>query len=331
MNRRSAVGLTVGVLGIGLVILISGPSNLRQATETRPAGVALVFIATVAITAISAEKWRLILRAAAPASVFRRRDLFRVVGLGRLLGLLFHQDLGAALTATAYLSRGRSLPVSTAAHSILLERGLDIVAMLVLVPASALFAAGLIGAPVAVVLSAAAAGSVIALGYAAHASAARAMAVAYRALDVVWRWIRRRRSSVSSAHEADAPLSLDRGQLVRALLLSFARVAVVGLRVWFVVYAVSADVSLVTVLLLIPLAQLTLAVPLAPGGLGVYEAGWYGLLLAQGVPATDVLSIVVMQRVLSVLSLIGMGMLTEIALHAGRYGARFTHAQPTLE
>ena len=105
-------------------------------------------IAIVAISAISAEKWLLLLRAAAPAGVVRRRDRFRVVGLGRLLVLLFHQDLGAALTTTAYLSRCRSLPVSTAAHSILLERGLDIVAMLVRVPASALFAAGPIGPPV---------------------------------------------------------------------------------------------------------------------------------------------------------------------------------------
>jgi uncharacterized membrane protein YbhN (UPF0104 family) len=45
-----------------------------------------------------------------------------------------------------------------------------------------------------------------------------------------------------------------------------------------------------------PVAQLSLVLALLPGGLGIFEAGWYGMLLLGGVPKQSVLTFVIAQR-----------------------------------
>jgi len=67
-------------------------------------------------------------------------------------------------------------------------------------------------------------------------------------------------------------------------------------------------------LMLVPVAQVGLMVPLTPGGLATYDAGWYALLTIQGVSAADAVLFVVMHRVLVMLSLIAMVGLVEAPL-----------------
>lgn len=113
---------------------------------------------------------------------------------------------------------------------------------------------------------------------------------------------------------------MGRIELALLLLLSLLRVVTVAARVWFVGFAVGADFSPTTALLLTPVAQLTLVVPLLPAGLGVYEAGWYGLLAARGVAANDALSIVVTHRLLTAVALIAIVAATEVVWQTLRRG-----------
>jgi uncharacterized membrane protein YbhN (UPF0104 family) len=46
----------------------------------------------------------------------------------------------------------------------------------------------------------------------------------------------------------------------------------------------------------LPVAQLSLLLAVTPGGLGLYDAGWYGVLLLGGIPQQEALTFVIAQR-----------------------------------
>lgn len=61
-----------------------------------------------------------------------------------------------------------------------------------------------------------------------------------------------------------------------------------------------------------PLAQLSLIIALAPGGLGIFDLGWLGLLQLSGLPESSALTYVIAQRAyvtIFVLVLAGLGLL----------------------
>ena len=106
--------------------------------------------------------------------------------------------------------------------------------------------------------------------------------------------------------------TLPRTHLFYVLILSLARIAMVSLRAWLVMIALGIDLGFASVLLLVPVPQTTLLIPFIPGGLGPFDAGWYGILLLHGVSTADSLSFMLMHRVLDILSVLVMVALTEI-------------------
>ena len=321
LSRRSLVGTLAGLVVIGLVVIVVGPRRLNQLGEIRPEGIALVVLATAAIGVLSAEKWRAAIEVTTLEAAPRTLELFRVVTAGRLVGQLFHQDVGAAVTQTAYLNRGRGVPAGTAALSVLLDRALDALALLALLPASALYATGVLDAAAAAGLAAASAAALVTAGALGERRLLGAVDAARAATSRGWRRLRSRSAGMEQGLATPAGrLAVGRIELALLLLLSLLRVVTVAARVWFVGFAVGADLSPTTALLLTPVAQLTLVVRLLSAGLGVYEAGWYGLLAARGVAANDALSIVVTHRLLTAVALIAIVAATEVVWQTLRRG-----------
>lgn len=75
---------------------------------------------------------------------------------------------------------------------------------------------------------------------------------------------------------------------------------------WFVAMALSIDVSLTHLFIIIPLIYLAAQIPISVGGLGVREIGWVALLRVVGVPAPDaILMSLVLAAMIFVISLPG--------------------------
>ena len=51
-----------------------------------------------------------------------------------------------------------------------------------------------------------------------------------------------------------------------------------------------------------PLVLLMMSLPIFPGGLGVMEATWSGILIAQGVAASDAIEVAIVFRIVSTAS-----------------------------
>ncbi|MBE2220920.1 MAG: flippase-like domain-containing protein [Anaerolineae bacterium] len=76
------------------------------------------------------------------------------------------------------------------------------------------------------------------------------------------------------------------------LVLSLA----IGLTYFFIARAISISVPLSAILASFAIVQLSLIIAVAPGGLGIFDLGWLGLLHLIGVPEDQALTFVIAQR-----------------------------------
>lgn len=102
-----------------------------------------------------------------------------------------------------------------------------------------------------------------------------------------------------------------------ALLWSIALNFTLAFSFYFMGQAVSLQSEWSAYLASYPLAQLSLIIALAPGGLGIFDLGWLGLLQASGIPESAALTYVVAQRAyvtIYILILTGFGLLMPVLL-----------------
>lgn len=85
-------------------------------------------------------------------------------------------------------------------------------------------------------------------------------------------------------------------QSVFALFLTLLLNGAIALSYYFIGRAVHTPATWPIFLAIFPVTQLSLIVAIAPGGLGIFDLGWLGLLLLAGVPEADVNIFVPAQR-----------------------------------
>lgn len=301
---------------VGAIIWASGPRDLARAAHVGVAPAVQVLAMTGLLALASSWRWRLVLARFDPAGAYPLFSIFRVVIVGLVLGLVVSQDVGSASSRIAYLTRDRRMPLAQAGYSVLLDRWLDLLVLAALAPVSALFLARVLGAGVALALLGLAAGALLALSFLWPSSLTWLLSTGYSAASVALRHLLRRQGR--ALQPVTATMRLGRRQLALAVALSLARLVAVTLRAWLVALALGTGISMEETFLLVPIVQVALLVPLTPGGLGVYDAGWYGALLSRGVAGADALAFVLLHRVLSTAALLAIAALTEAAWHLGR-------------
>ncbi len=287
--------------------------GLAQARHIRPAPAVFVLFATALLVLISSWKWKVILGRLHLGRTCPILDCFRVVLLGVSLGQIVPQDVGSAGARITYLRGVRGFPFDQATYSVFLDRWLDVVVLVVVLPFSALFAAGLISVQWGLTLVFMIVLALVITGALWPAAVTIAFARGFTLVaSLLRRFLRTEENRPWVASARHEPLS--GAQMPVLLAMAFARIFIVGARAWFTILAVGIDISFSDALMLVPVAQVGLMVPLTPGGLATYDAGWYALLTIQGVSAADAVLFVVMHRVLVMLSLIAMVGLVEAPL-----------------
>jgi uncharacterized membrane protein YbhN (UPF0104 family) len=91
---------------------------------------------------------------------------------------------------------------------------------------------------------------------------------------------------------------LDRTIVLRVYALTLAKLACTMGRLYITALALELPIPLLLILLGVPIGQLSYVFAFTPGGLGIFEAGWFAVLTLGGVPAGSVTAFVVGQRVL---------------------------------
>ncbi len=292
-------GLGWALAGVGLLAALllasgAGAGDLLAAIGAAPAwAYPAIAAAQAAILALAAVKWRLILDAVSGHGPrIGMGDALAATSLGALAGQVVPIQI-ATPAIRVWVARRRGVPASRAVGTSLLEQVFE-VAVLAAMAALSLAATALgwpLGAAVAAGAAAMAAACLaIRPGLALGARAAGALAGAPGRLG---------RAAASLAGGVARAAGLAGGLLAALTALSFLRYALMAGMNALLLAAIAPGVGLLPLLLAYPLVLFVMSLPAVPGGLGVVEATWTGVLVAAGLGPAEAVAAAFALRVVS--------------------------------
>lgn len=288
--------LGVGLSLVGLLIHLGGVQSLRQLIQLRPIPLLGALLATLGITIAIAFRWGTLANALGGGRVAAWPDYYHYFIVGRALGFVLPKDVIDLGSRTVWLNQCHSLALPKASASVVLDRLSDVLSILVFLLAALPYWLGWVQAPVGIGLmlgTATVIGGLLFVAY--RPMLTGALWLLNRGLRLVNQmpWFRKR-----SLETLDAT-GLDRGMVLRVYLFGLAKFSFTAARLVFFAMALSLPISPTLILLGAPLGQLSYLFAFTPGGLGIFEAGWFAILVLGEVTAEHATAFIVGQRVLT--------------------------------
>lgn len=311
------------VAGAALMVALVwwGRNDLAKMLSLRLLPLALCFLFTLAMALTSVWKWRICLESMGEAGNARFGALFHYFMIGRVLGLVVPMELGDLSARAAALKFKHALSVGRGTYSVYLERAFDIAVSGILLVPSALFMLD--------VVSPAAGLAIAGLGFLAGLlcfavlgrQTIRLLVELFRLILRVVCVIPGLRGRVNPDVETQALAVSGVGRVAPKLyLLSGLKFLWTALRFASVALATGMAAGVADIVLFAPGAQLALVFSVTPGGLGVVDWSWSGLLLKMGVSRHDIVPYLITLRLsvlVSVLVLAGISRLLSLKPRMG--------------
>ena len=306
----------------GLILWRGGLDAWKKAlvtfsAEGNPASVLFSLLLTGLAGMLAAARLRLVAEAVASGGRLASwRRFYQLNATVRALGLLIPRSLSTFAGKPVAL-RGLGLSLKRSAWVVLLDNLLDVVLLSAWLIPSLLFLKGWLSSYLFIALLG---GCVLAVGlgvwWMAEGSAAEDSAIASSRLGTLARYITRllQIQPLKSLLPDQIDLNTDSlasllpirsaessAIVLQALGLSIVINSALATRFYFIARAVGLNLQPLSYPWLIfaacfPLTQLSLVIAVTPGGLGLFDASWYGVLLLGGLTHQDALTFVVAQR-----------------------------------
>lgn len=271
--------------------------------------------ATVLIGLSVSLRWGLLANAMARRRVASYFEYYYYFIISRALGFLLPKDVTDFGMRSLLLKRLHGYRLAKSGSSVVLDRMFDAGTTGILLLAVLPFWTELSGAGNTIVL-------IIILTTAAGAVFWLAHAQVLAILEKVTRWgmqLAGRIPRIKKHLQFQPDYSwLGRDKLLILYLLSLTKFALTAARLIFFSLAMGLPISPTLILLGTPLGQLSYVFAFTPGGLGIFELGWLGILSFAGVGTEDTIAFVVGQRVLTVLLVAFLALLSHLVYHAMR-------------
>jgi uncharacterized protein (TIRG00374 family) len=309
--RKRALWVAAAILMAAL--LYWGRHDLGKIATLSPLPLVLCFVSTAGIAISSALKWKVAIGSMGDSRATHLGSLIHYFMIGRVLGLVVPMDLGDFAARTASLKMDHSMPIGRASYSVYLDRAFDVVVAGILLVPSILFIVGAVGAGagIAIYCLAFLAGLLcfVFLGKRTTDS----LYVLFHLLFKVVCKIPGLRNRVDSQAERDLLTAPDSKSVARTLyLLSGLKFLFTATRFASIALAMRLAVGAVDMLLFAPGAQFAAVFSFTPGGMGIVDWSWSGLLYKIGVDRHDIVPYLVSLRLatwISVLILAGLSRL----------------------
>jgi uncharacterized protein (TIRG00374 family) len=256
-------------------------------------------IATVLNVLFIALRWGTIANKLAGRRVARWSEYFYYFTVGRALGFVIPKDLSDVGGRTVSLNQLHGMRLAPAASSVVLDRLSDVLGTGVFLVASIPYWAGWVDERAGLVCMAGVV-SLVGLFFLLGRGTVKLAALSRMANMVLTRLQYRRRAAgraLFSLPEKDVPVA----ELRPIFLLSAAKFISTAARMALFASALGLSISPALIFLGTPLGQLSYLVAFTPGGLGIFELGWFGILKWGGVASADSVLFVFGQRVWTVI------------------------------
>jgi len=288
-----------------LSLLWWGRDDLGRIRSLRPLPLALCFVFTLAIALTAVLKWRICLKSMGECCADRLGSLFYYFMVGRVLGLVIPMEIGDFSVRTMSLKLDHRVPIGRASYSVYLDRTFDVIVSAILLVPSGLFILGVLGSTAAFAIGGAAfLGGFLCFAFFGRQTI-RGLAVGFGYIFRAICCIPGLRGRVDATAETRALAMSGSADIASTLyLLSGVKFIWTALRFASIALATGLSVGVGNVLLFAPGAQAALVFSVTPGGLGVVDWSWSGLLYRIGVDKHDIVPYLVTMRVAVLVSVL---------------------------
>jgi uncharacterized protein (TIRG00374 family) len=309
--RNRWLWVAAAALMVGL--LFWGRHDLGKIASLAPLPLVLCFACTAAIALTAALKWKVALQSMGEGKATHLGSLIHYFMIGRALGLVVPMDIGDFGARTASLKLDHSMPIGKASYSVYLDRTFDVVVAGILLVPSALFILGVIQPGIGLVIYCLAfLAGLLCFVFLGRQTIEFLLVVFHYLFKAICKipGIRNRvdveaeRSLLSACSFRSAAPTL--------YLLSGLKFLATALRFVSIALAMRMSAGVIDWLLFAPGAQFAAVFSFTPGGMGIVDWSWSGLLYKIGVDKRDIVPYLVSLRLatwVSVLVLAGLSRL----------------------
>ena len=287
--------LGIGLALFGILLYLGGPDSLQKLTQLRGLSLVGAFFCTLAIAGSIAGRWGTIAFTLAGRHLAPWNAYLYYFFLNRTLGFFLPKDLTDLGGRAMALHRLHGVPFSLAGASVFFDRVFDVAILILFLPAALAYWTGWISIGVAVGMMVSAAASLFVILGVAHrqvvVGSIRLLNWGIAQLSRIWK----------SSPRPLRILEMTRPALRKAYILSLVKFASTVLRSILFSQALETPIPSHVLLLGTPVGQLGYLFAFTPGGLGIFEAGWYALFSIAGIPKETAILFLVEQRVLTYL------------------------------
>lgn len=103
--------------------------------------------------------------------------------------------------------------------------------------------------------------------------------------------------------EEDKKVALPSKIIRKIYLLSFVKFVLFATSIFFIFKALNLNINPIQAILAFPITQLTLVFAITPGGLGILETSWFGMLKIIGFKSIDINTFLIGSRVISYIAI----------------------------
>lgn len=309
---RRILWVVAAVLMAGLVYW--GRNDLHLILNLDPGWVCLCFAGTLGVALCAALKWRISLNAMGEKRAAHFGSLLHYFMMGRAIGLVLPMDVSDLGVRTMSLKYDHSISVGKASYSVFLDRTFDVIVAGIFLAPSVLFIAGTLPARACMIVYAIIyAGGFLCLVLFGR----RSMRMLQRLFRLLFRlvcripWVGKR---AGGGEDIDL---LDSSQVTliapKLFLVSGLKFVLVSLRYYAIAAALGIALGSGEVMAFVPSAQYAALLALTPGGLGIADWSWSGLLYKIGVGKEHLVPYLISLRLVITLSVILLALISRLA------------------
>lgn len=301
LNAKKVVGYILGLAVFSFLIYIGGTKALKAAFKPHLGYLCLTFLSMLTVFIISSIRWGYIINSVKGRKVCSYFDYFLYFMAGRFSGQYISAAAGDFLLRPAALKQIQGVNLKLGISSSILDKLLDVLFVCILIVPALLYVFGLLSEFATVVIIGILVAGLLAFfflkGTVFLPALRRCLLVFLTKLRTAGPLGKLIKDKHIQAVEDLQNLEVFRKNiLILPAVITVVRYGFLILRIYFLSAALGLKVPLLVLIAGIPLAQLSLALAITPGALGVLEGGWYAILAIAGVPREDILTFLIGQR-----------------------------------
>lgn len=290
----------LGILLILLVIYLGDISQLPRLPEIHWIYVFALFLSNLGFALSHNFRWKGIVDQGSATKEGNFFSLFRNLVNSYALGIIIPLDISLLSMRSYHLKQVQKMPMTVAIFSVLLDRLLDFIILIMMVLPSILLITGTISVTQSFfILALLLAGQVLIMLW-EKGNTFHSLLSLYRVF--LERWLTKiplfRNWMKAGIKEMEGSYQFDTASVFQITSWSFVKYIFLSLRFYFTGQVLGIPFSWGQGFFFIPFIQLTGLINITPGGIGVTEIGTYGALFLMGVPKSQILIFVFGQRIL---------------------------------